>query len=770
VYFEIGASVKVTKPTSGWKANAYVIFDYYSPTDFKFAGLDQSMNKIVMGHRTAAGWIVDVQAAVGNVVAGRYYALLVSVNGIFVTVSLDGRARLTYQFPARWVDGVARGFNTGLVGVGSDNSRGVFDNVVVQTIPPQTTFDTRWDFESGMPAAFAGTGAWAAVGGTLSGIGSSPAMSIIDLPARAVGGTTTTLESVVNLAAGASGGYFIDGYGDRDYKMVRLDQATGTVVLAHRVRNRTVVDATFAAPLAAGVDHSLVVTLFGTTVTVSLDGVTIGSFSYNGAVADGQVGLLAWTGSSAFDDLHVTYGVPLTFSPDPIAPTLTVPPPITRSTADGADTVYISDASLGTATAVDNVAGVTVTRVGVPAGNLFTVGVTTITWIATDAFGNTTTGSQVVTVLSSLPVVSVAASDPAGAERGSDPLVFTVTRSGSTAAALEVQLNVGGTASASDYVVSVTGGTYSGGVLTVAAGVSTAVLTVRPVDDSAVEPTESVVLTVLAGDAYSRGPSTSASGSVSDDDDDAPPPPMPALTVQGSTVTEGAGGVTIVVSLSAPAPAGGVTVRVSTANGSAGGSDFSSISQLVTIPAGATSATVRITIKIDKKSEPTEYFTVSLSSPTGATIAVGTATVTILDDDGKAAATLQVESGGEGADAATSPVLADETSRRTVTGAVSVAETLTGVTAAALITTAFITAAFITAAFITAAFITAAFITAALITTALITTALITTVQVVRIVGTPTGGSLGALPLALALLLALAFALATRLPGRVRRG
>ena len=56
------------KPTGGWKANAYVIFDYFSPTDFKFAGIDVSTNKIVIGHRTAAGWVID---AAGRAAGGR---------------------------------------------------------------------------------------------------------------------------------------------------------------------------------------------------------------------------------------------------------------------------------------------------------------------------------------------------------------------------------------------------------------------------------------------------------------------------------------------------------------------------------------------------------------------------------------------------------------------------------------------------------------------------------------------------------------------------
>ena len=52
-YFEIQATVKAIKPTAGWKANSYLIFDYQGKTDFKFAGIDVSTNKLVMGHRDA---------------------------------------------------------------------------------------------------------------------------------------------------------------------------------------------------------------------------------------------------------------------------------------------------------------------------------------------------------------------------------------------------------------------------------------------------------------------------------------------------------------------------------------------------------------------------------------------------------------------------------------------------------------------------------------------------------------------------------------------
>ena len=44
-YYELQATIKAVKPTGGWKANSYVIFDYFSPTDFKFAGINVSTDK-----------------------------------------------------------------------------------------------------------------------------------------------------------------------------------------------------------------------------------------------------------------------------------------------------------------------------------------------------------------------------------------------------------------------------------------------------------------------------------------------------------------------------------------------------------------------------------------------------------------------------------------------------------------------------------------------------------------------------------------------------
>ncbi len=69
----------------------------------------------------------------------------VAVNGTTVTLLVDGAGAFTYTYDARVIDGVRYGLNKGLVGMGSDNSRGTFDNVKVQVLPPTVTYDVRND-------------------------------------------------------------------------------------------------------------------------------------------------------------------------------------------------------------------------------------------------------------------------------------------------------------------------------------------------------------------------------------------------------------------------------------------------------------------------------------------------------------------------------------------------------------------------------------------------------------------------------------------------
>lgn len=119
-------------------------------------------------------------------------------------------------------------------------------------------------------------------------------------------------------------------------------------------------------------------------------------------------------GNSSTKTLHVVVV-------DTTPPTITAPAALVVSTDAGAATAVVADAGL-IAVASDNAGPVTVVRSGVPAGNLFPMGTTVVTYTATDASGNTATATQTVTVLDTerptlqLPGnITVDATGPAGA-------------------------------------------------------------------------------------------------------------------------------------------------------------------------------------------------------------------------------------------------------------------------------------------------------------------------------------------------------------------
>jgi subtilisin-like proprotein convertase family protein len=140
------------------------------------------------------------------------------------------------------------------------------------------------------------------------------------------------------------------------------------------------------------------------------------------------------------------------------------------------------------------------------------------------------------------PVLDILATDSNAAEEGTDPAVFTVTRSVNSSGAVSVTVSFGGDAVASDYSVLVdsTGGvTYSAGVLTLPDGVGTATITVTPVDDSEDEADEIVTLTLTSPSGADLGTSTQANATITDNDD--PPPPPPSTTPHQYDNTESVG-------------------------------------------------------------------------------------------------------------------------------------------------------------------------------------------------------------------------------------
>jgi hypothetical protein len=114
---------------------------------------------------------------------------------------------------------------------------------------------------------------------------------------------------------------------------------------------------------------------------------------------------------------------------------------------------------------------------------------------------------------------------------------------------------------------------------------------------------------------------------------------LPTLTIDDVTLTEGNAGTTsfnFTVSLSAPAPAGGVTFNIATQDNTATTPDNDYVAKSLTaqtIAAGNSSYGFSVNVNGDTTAEPNESFFVTVARVTGANVGDGQAAGTIVDDD-----------------------------------------------------------------------------------------------------------------------------------------
>jgi hypothetical protein len=143
----------------------------------------------------------------------------------------------------------------------------------------------------------------------------------------------------------------------------------------------------------------------------------------------------------------------------------------------------------------------------------------TLTAAARDAAGNQTTATSMSvvsnSVILSLLTVNITSADTTATEGLSDTASFTLTRTGSTAADLIVNLAPTGTATKwDDYRRPVQGDMPD--TWTIPAGSSSVTVTVMAVDDALVEGTETATLTIQPSPAYTVGTPSSVTLIIND--------------------------------------------------------------------------------------------------------------------------------------------------------------------------------------------------------------------------------------------------------------
>jgi hypothetical protein len=221
------------------------------------------------------------------------------------------------------------------------------------------------------------------------------------------------------------------------------------------------------------------------------------------------------------------------------------------------------------------------------------------------------------------PTVTIAATDAAA--EPSDNGTFTVTRSASSASALDVSFTVAGTATeGADY-------TTLARTVTIPANATSATITVTPIDDQTVEGNETVVVTLSAGTGYTVGTPGSATMNIADNDGAAPPAVTIAPTDDHAAEPNDPGAFEVSRSGSTTAS---LTVFYTVSGTATNGTDYTALSGSVVIAAGETTATITVSIIDDALVEGVETVIVTLS--TNANYTVGTpdnATIGIGDND-----------------------------------------------------------------------------------------------------------------------------------------
>ncbi len=211
--------------------------------------------------------------------------------------------------------------------------------------------------------------------------------------------------------------------------------------------------------------------------------------------------------------------------------------------------------------------------------------------------------------LPSLPAVSVMATTPAIPENGADLGEFVFSRTGDRQKDLIVNYSASGTATPGDDYASLPG------VVVIPAGQASASVRFQPVDDKDVEPDETVIVTAIAGAAYTVIGS-SARVTILDDD-------VTTVTIfpkQNTAAEPSAPGRFSVKREGELSP--DLVVYYTVAGTATSETDYVPLSGSVTIPAGLTSADIVLTPRDDNLIEGDESVILTLSA--SAAYSVGT--------------------------------------------------------------------------------------------------------------------------------------------------
>ncbi len=259
---------------------------------------------------------------------------------------------------------------------------------------------------------------------------------------------------------------------------------------------------------------------------------------------------------------------------------------------------------------------------------------------------NALLGPQTVatlTIVDDDPSPSVTITGPITIVEAAGSVSFTISLTVAAGQDIAIPYTVGGTLTLGVDFLPATG------ALVVPAGATTTTLQFPIIDDALDELTETIVITLGTPVNAILGSPNSITVSVLDDD------PAPALSFSQSsaTVDESTGTVEVTVTLSAPS-ALPITATLAIAGTADEGIDVVVTPTTISIPQGAVSTVVSLAVVDDGFDEPNEVLTLTLVTPTNASLGLATTfSLTVIDNDDIPAVQFAVSSSSAFEDAGT---------------------------------------------------------------------------------------------------------------------
>ncbi|MCA9041546.1 MAG: VCBS repeat-containing protein, partial [Planctomycetaceae bacterium] len=311
--FEMSIEMTGLSGADRW-LDGFLIFDYKSPTDFKYAGMFIGQNEWVIGH---------YQGNFGNKVVNSTmqidpdteYLVHLRVEGstAYLTVNNKRVVERTFSSP----------LNAGQAGFGSFNAVTCFDNFEIGAeVATGAPSDLPYmeDFEDGTAdqIAYYGGQRWSIQdtfgnknlffgGGGNFGLGVAYLDNEFPLP--------ETFEITADVTSYYAPGFFNDGFivfdyqSPTDFKYVGMFVGQDIWFIGHYQGNFGNRIATASYELNSDQSYKMLVKIDGDTVSLSVDTFPIVSGTFTNGIGDGKVGFAGYNSRTAFDNIEIALNV-----------------------------------------------------------------------------------------------------------------------------------------------------------------------------------------------------------------------------------------------------------------------------------------------------------------------------------------------------------------------------------------------------------------------------------------------------------------------------